>query len=249
MTETTATGTVISDVDTVRKVVASRLHRYTSDNGYFETLPKFLQSAGIAHLVDLGGSSWTVDASPLMEAYAALLSDGKLTIPSTSRAPRMSNLRDQAHNILRQEIDKWYSKTTPERVEESGERINPDDVLAEFGESGPLHIEGEEAVAEIKRIIGEMLTVGERDGHCNTLEEIMIRVGMGRFMPPREVKRLVAVPGVGELTLTVPCNRKGEPDTSNLAHLIQVAATKHWAEVASKLELREVPEEETPATA
>ena len=244
MTETNATnGTVLSDVDTVRKVVASRLHVYTSNNGYFESLPKFLQSAGIAHLVDLGGSSWTVDATPLMEAYAALLNDGKLTVTSTSRSPRMNTIRDHAHNILRQEIDKWYSGTNPERVEENGDVVDPLTVCAEFGETGPLHVEGDEAVAEMKRIIGEMLTVGERDGHCRTLEEIMIRIGMGRFMPPREVKRLVTVPGIGDLTVTIPCNRKGEPDTSQMAHLIQTAATQHWAEVAKTLELRELPEE------
>lgn len=258
MTETQASATEtvsteITDVLTAQSVVVARLAEWTRENGYLDTLSLFLGEMGLSGLLAATGADVEINipstAAELSRLFRTVTAeDGTVShvirVHTNRRQPSINAVRETIYNKLRALSDIAYQEVRDESqfsvVEPEVTPINEAEIIGRFGNSGALVASGE-GEAELRRMVGEMLTIAERRSDCTTVEAAMIRAGLGAFMPPREVKRTVTVPVIGDITITVPCNRRGEPQTGDMARLVQQAVTRYWEDQVKTLAFTDVP--------
>lgn len=237
----------IATAEQAQHVITARAREYCREHGNRSALLDYLQRADLGKLIDMGGSDWQVNLTSFVEALAQA-TDGTVTIHSDRDEPTMGSVRDLAHNYVRNALDSWYGlilqNDLATRVAKVPEAVDEGAIIAEYGALGVLTFTGD-GETEARRLVESFLDTADDRRDCDTVEAIMIRIGLGSLMPPREIRRIVTVPNVGDLTVTIPCSRKGVPDMTDMPYIVQKAVNDYWVEQVKTLEFREVPADES----
>jgi len=200
-------------VELDRQVIAARAYRWQADAGGYN-VEQGLRAVGLDNVVNHNGTAGNVMFTVSTAALIKALADKPLTIRERAKGGTVRSLGDAryvAYDAMTKVINAWQRELTEGDFTTSGTGMpTVREVTDTWGATGPLPDGTDEVNAARTELVGKLLDWATANGACGTVESGLDYIGLTPFGPPRALPVTVAVPGLGPLTLEVPCNRKGE---------------------------------------
>jgi len=201
-------------VELDRQVIAARAYAWQNNAGGYN-VERGLEIVGLRDVVNHSGTAGNVMFTVSTAALIKALADKPLTIRERAKADgtlrSLGDARYIAYDAMTKVINAWQRELTEGDFTTSGTGMpTVREVTDTWGATGPLPDGTAEVNAARTELVGKLLDWAADNGVCGTVEQGLDYIGLTAFGPPRALPVTVAVPGLGPLTLEVPCNRKGE---------------------------------------
>jgi len=201
-------------VELDRQVIAARAYAWQNNAGGY-SVERGLEVVGLKDTVSHGGTGDNVVFTVSTAALVKALANKPLTIRDRAKGSgdirHLGDGKYLAYDAMTKVINTWQRELTEGDFTTDAARVpTVREVTDAWGATGPLPDGTAEVNAARTELVNKLLDWAADNGVCGTVEEGLDYIGLTAFGPPRALPVTVDVPGLGPLTLEVPCNRKGE---------------------------------------
>lgn len=214
----------VSDIETAKAVFVARAAYITARRNYSNRLRSVMEHLDMTDYVAPAANRFVIDTKGLIEAIGTQL------IVDVYDGYTPSSDRGRVNDTIYTVTDQWVRTLTEAnwtQPEMPSKLVDVEATNAIYGARNDLPPASTEVTEFWRTLVLGVLAWADRNGMCNEVEDMLVAIGFGDLLPPREVTATVEWNGIIVEGVALPASRQGVP---RMDYAVQAVLDKIRAE-------------------